>query len=262
MNENVKYGAAGVAVVAASIGAMIYIAERGHPAAAPAPAAAPVVAAPPEEPAVKYPVAAAPAPEPLPSLNESDVPVFTALADLIGKQPAEQFILPQDLVRHIVVTIDNLPNTKVAERLRPMKAVSGRFVAAGPEDAHTLDPANYQRYQPLVQLLQSVDDEKLMAIYSRYYPLFQDAYENLGHPPQYFNDRLVEVIDHLLATPELKDPVALAQPNVQFEYADAALESRSAGQKALMRMGSANAAAVKERLRALRARLVARPPGK
>src|SRR4051812_14282055 len=132
MNENVKYGAAGVAVVALSIGAMIYISERKP--APPAPAehvAAPAPVAPPEEPAVKYPVAAAPAPEPLPSLNESDAPVFTALADLVGKQPAEQFIIPQDLVRHIVVTIDNLPNTKVAERLRPLKAVSGRFAAAG-----------------------------------------------------------------------------------------------------------------------------------
>lgn len=262
MNENVKYGAAGVAVVALSIGAMIYITGRNEPAPAPAPVSAPAPVAPPEEPPVKYPVMAAPAPEALPSLNDSDAPVFKALTELIGKVPADQFIVPQDLVRHIVVTVDNLPNAKAAERLRPMKPVAGRFAAAGPEDAPVLDPANYDRYQPLVHLIQSVDDEKLMAIYSRYYPLFQDAYENLGHPPKYFNDRLVEVIDHLLAAPELKDPIALAQPNVQFEYADAALESRSAGQKVLMRMGSANAAIIKEKLRTLRARLVAKPPGK
>jgi hypothetical protein len=249
-------------VVALSIAAMIYISEKGKPAAAPVPAATSTPLPPPAEPAVKYPVAAAPAPEPLPTLNESDVPVFMALANLIGKQPADQFIIPQDLVRHIVVTIDNLPNTKVAERLRPMKPVTGRFAAAGSEESPTLDPANYDRYKPLVQLIQSIDDEKLMTIYARYYPLFQDAYENLGHPPQYFNDRLVEVIDHLLAAPDVKDPIALAQPNVQFEFADAALESRSAGQKVLMRMGGANASVVKEKLRTLRTRLVERPPGK
>ena len=79
---------------------------------------------------------------------------------------------------------------------------------------------------------------------------------------KYFNDRLIEVIDHLLATPDVKDPVALTQPNVQFEYADPKLESRSAGQKVLMRMGSANAAAVKAKLRALRARLVEQKPAK
>jgi hypothetical protein len=73
--------------------------------------------------------------------------------------------------------------------------------------------------------------------------LFQQAYENLGHPPEYFNDRLIEVIDHLLATPELPDPIPLARPNVQFEFADPNLEARSAGQKVLLRMGHENALA-------------------
>ena len=108
-----------------------------------------------------------------------------------------------------------------------------------------LDPANYERYKPLVQLIGSMDTQQLFSTYTRYYPLFQQAYESLGHPPQYFNDRLIEVIDHLLATPELQGPIALAQPNVQYEFADPKLESRSAGQKVLIRMGSDNAKSVK-----------------
>jgi hypothetical protein len=47
---------------------------------------------------------------------------------------------------------------------------------------------------------------------------------------------------------------------VQFEYADPKFESRSAGQKVLMRMGSANAAVIKAKLRSLRARLVQQKP--
>ena len=93
-----------------------------------------------------------------------------------------------------------------------------------------------------------------------YYPLFQEAYANLGHPPEYFNDRLIEVIDHLLATPELQDPIALARPNVQFEYADPNLEARSAGQKALIRMGRENATVIKNKLRDVRAALIAQQP--
>jgi hypothetical protein len=90
--------------------------------------------------------------------------------------------------------------------------------------------------------------------------LFQEAYESLGHPPQYFNDRLIEVIDHLLASPDVKGPIALARPNVLYEFADPALEARSAGQKVLIRMGSENATAVKDKLRELRAELIARSP--
>jgi hypothetical protein len=260
MNENFKYIAAGAATVVVLAGALIYLSFKDKKApppqqkiAAPLPPAA-------EEPAIKHPIAEPAEPQPLPHLDESDQPVFGALAGLVGKVPAEQFVIPQDLVRHIVVTIDNLTAPKAAERLRPFRPVPGQFVASGSEEALVLGPDNYQRYKPMVQLLQTMDTKQLVAIYTHYYPLFQQAYENLGHPPQYFNDRVVEVIDHLLAAPDLEDPVALRQPNVQFEYGDAALESRSAGQKMMMRMGSTNAAAVKAKLREIRAALVEQKP--
>ncbi len=261
MSENTKYVIAACAVVGLSIGAMVYITQRkpnppkpAETVALPAPTAAP------EEPAVKYPVAASPGEEALPALDQSDVPLLGALGDLIGKPQAQQFLVPESLVRHIVVSIDNLPNSKVAERLRPMKPAAGKFATTGPEDALTLDPANYARYQPIVETIRAVDDEQLIAIYTRYYPLFQEAYESLGHPPQYFNDRLIEVIDHLLATPEVKDPIALVQPGVLYEFADPRLEALSAGQKVLIRMGGSNAAVVREKLRGLRAKLVEQAP--
>jgi hypothetical protein len=89
-------------------------------------------------------------------------------------------------------------------------------------------------------------------MYKQYYPLFQQAYVDLGYPDGYFNDRLVEVIDHLLATPDIAGPVQLKRPSVNYEFADTELENRSAGQKALIRMGSDNAAVVKAKLRELR----------
>jgi hypothetical protein len=62
----------------------------------------------------------------------------------------------------------------------------------------------------------------------------------------------VQVIDHLLQTPDLRGPIELKQGKVFYEYADPALESRSAGQKLLMRMGPDNAAAIKKKLRELK----------
>jgi hypothetical protein len=218
-----------------------------------APAPAPVTPA--DEPP-RYPVATPPAPEPLPKLDESDASALGALGGLIGKEPAAKFVAPESLVRHLVVSIDNSTTPNLPERVRPVKPVSGRFITSGSEDSPTLDPANYARYTPLVETLRAVDDEQLLTTYRRYYPLFQQAYESLGHPPQYFNDRLIEVIDHLLATPEVQGPIALTRPNVQFEYADPKLEALSSGQKALIRMGPANAAVVKAKLRALRSNLV------
>ncbi|HQU43635.1 MAG TPA: DUF3014 domain-containing protein, partial [Pirellulales bacterium] len=42
---------------------------------------------------------------------------------------------------------------------------------------------------------------------------------------KYFNDRLVSVIDHLLAAPEPAGPVALVQPKIIYKFADPQLES-------------------------------------
>jgi hypothetical protein len=216
----------------------------------------------PEEPAIKHPLPEPPPQEPPPPrLDESDAPLQSSLVDLLGsKESVEEFVNPKDLARRIVVTIDNLSTEKVAERLRPVRPTPGQLAVGGSEEAPMLDPANYERYKPLVQLVSSMDTKRLIAAYTRYYPVFQEAYESLGHPPEYFNDRLIEVIDHLLAAPDLEGPVALARPNVLYEYADPNLESRSAGQKVLMRMGRDNAATIKGKLRELRSELLAQQP--
>jgi hypothetical protein len=257
MNENFKYIAAGVAVVGVTIGGILYFSQRSRPVPPDEPTVAvapPPVA--PAEPPIKHPIPASDGNDAMPALDDSTVPMQVALADLIGPESVERFIIPDDLIRHIVVSVDNLSEEKVAERLRPVKPPAGTFKVAGTDDALVLDPANYERYRPMVQLLRSTDTQRLVSTYVRYYPLFQESYENLGHPPQYFNDRVIEVIDLLLATPEVPGPIALTQPNVQYEFADPKLESLAAGQKMLIRMGSDNARAVKEKLRELRTALV------
>jgi hypothetical protein len=90
--------------------------------------------------------------------------------------------------------------------------------------------------------------------------LFQHVYQDLGYPNGYFNDRLVQVIDSLLATPQPAGPIELTRPNVMYVYADPALEARPAGQKLLLRMGPENAAVIKAKLKELRTIVTAAPP--
>jgi DUF3014 family protein len=94
------------------------------------------------------------------------------------------------------------------------------------------------------------------------YPLFQQAYQELGYPKKYFNDRLVQVIDHMLATPSIKEPVALVRPKVLYEFEDPELEDLSAGQKIMIRIGPENAAAMKAKLREIRQELATEIPGR
>ncbi len=185
-----------------------------------------------------------------------------ALVKVAGAPAVKDYLLPENIIRHLVVTIDNLPRQKVAVEKRPTGPVAGPFVADGDELHATLDPQNFARYQPLVAVVGKLDMRQVAAVYVRFYPLFQQAYQDLGYPNGYFNDRLVQVIDSLLATPQPAAPIELVRPNVMYVFADPALESRPAGQKLLIRMGPDNAAAIKSKLTELRAAITAAPPKK
>lgn len=251
-----------ILVAAAAGGYWYYTREKDEPPPvaqeilpAPPPAAEPA----PAEPAVRNPVPGQSADVALPPLDESDVPLRGALAPLFGEKTLDQFLVPESLVRNIVVTVDNLSRPKVAVERRPIKGTPGSTVVDTQGDQITLSEKNFERYTPFVAAVQAANAKQLADVYIHYYPLFQDSYENLGYPDKYFNDRVVEVIDDLLATPMVQGPIRLAQPRVFFEYADPALEVRSAGQKLLIRMGSANAGKIKAKLREFRALIATMP---
>ena len=242
--------------VAIAAGGWYWYGSRSHIAAPP------VVRAPPPPPASTAPEISNPipaeagAPAALPALNDSDQVVHDSLAGVIGKSPVEQFLVPQNIVRHIVVTVDNLSRRKLNPELRPVKPTPGRAVTSTQGEITTLSAANFARYAPLVRAVQATNVKDLAVVYERLYPLFQQAYEDLGYPGKYFNDRLVQVIDDLLQTPEVPAPIPVVQPKVFWEYADASLESRSSGQKLLIRMGPENARIIKAKLREFRAEIV------
>jgi Protein of unknown function (DUF3014) len=197
---------------------------------------------------------------PLPALNDSDATLLDSLAQLSSTAAVKDYLQPEGVVRHLVVTIDNLPRQKVAVEKRPTTAVPGAFAATGDELHATLDKRNFDRYKPMVAVIHDMDMQKLAAVYTHFYPLFQQSYQDLGYPNGYFNDRLVQVIDVMLATPQPTGPVELVRPNVMYTFADPALEARPAGQKLLIRMGPENAAVIKEKLTQLRSIVATGPP--
>lgn len=182
----------------------------------------------------------------LPKLENSDSMMRDSLAALVGRQAFADHFIAVDIVRRIVATVDNLPRETAPRRVMPLNAVPGAF---------TPDADNYARYAPYVRVFEAIEPQALVQAYVRAYPLFQSAYESLGYPGKYFNDRLMEAIDDLLDAPEPATAPELLRPRVLYEFADPDLETRSAGQKMLLRMGRDNAARVKEKLREIRREL-------
>ncbi|WP_295525836.1 DUF3014 domain-containing protein, partial [uncultured Pseudacidovorax sp.] len=217
----------------------------------PPPQAAPVAStpSPPDAPPPLAPLPAAPQNQVsaiadpdknLPALGDSDARVRSALVELLGSKAVGQFLQLDDFIRRGVATIDNLPREHAPVQRWPVRPTDGRFQLQGQGELRTVAPDNAARYTPFVLFAESLDAAKVAGVYARLYPLFQQAYEELGYPGRYFNDRLVAVIDHLLAAPEPAGAVQIRvvevkgdtpgdRPWVRYEYADERLQSLSAG---------------------------------
>ena len=269
-----------VLAVAGYFGWQYHQARQVQPTAEPAPVAtAPVVPPAPVEPAapaIQHPVeppATEPAaePAPLPALADADPYVGDRLGELLGRANVLRFLQLEGFVKRTVSTVDNLGRSHAPVLVWPVNPTPGRFASAKGADgaAETIHPDNAARYAPFVQFVEAVDTVQAVALYRRLYPLFQQAYEELGFPGRYFNDRLVQVLDQLIATPvpasppavalvEVKGEVVSTRPWVRYEYVDAQLESMSAGQKILMRMGADNQRRLQAKLVDIRGRVARR----
>ena len=216
------------------------------------------------EPAIQHPVEDA-------SSEEKDPK--KALTDLFGATPVQSMFQLEGFARRFVATVDNLGRGHAPARLWPVDPAGKQFEttdSAGAVGSTTIAADNSLRYAPYVLLLESVDLGQAAATYKALYPQFQQAYEDLGYPKRYFNDRLIEVLDQLLATPEPKAPVKVhlarvkgpirpARPWVTYEFDDPALQALTAGQKILIRMGAANERRVKAKLAEFRRAVIGKP---
>ncbi|MEO7241602.1 MAG: DUF3014 domain-containing protein [Variovorax sp.] len=203
----------------------------------------------------------------LPPLAGSDKQVVTAINGVVGAKAIQSFLQSDGFVRRMVATVDNMTREQAPTGKWPVQTTAPRFGIRGAGDTLIMGPDNAARYAPFVQFAEAVDPARAAATYKKLYPLFQEAYEELGYPGKYFNDRLVAVIDHLLTAPEPEGPVRLrlldvkgqyksTAPWTRYEFADPKLEALSSGQKIMIRMGLENERRMKVRLKALRAQIV------
>lgn len=202
------------------------------------------------------------------ALPATDAPSLDRMArEWLGDR-ALKFLSMPGLAHHVVATVDNLPRGHAAPRLWPMSPVGGKMVTQATAQGLQVAQSNSARYDTVVGFVTSLDPATVVQWYQQAYPVLQQTYEELGYPGQYFNDRLVAVIDHLLQTPEPQEPldlrlvqvqaqgqVVMQQPWLRYEFADKQLQALSAGQKILLRLGAEHRAAMKSYLQAFRAQI-------
>ncbi|MBO6701506.1 MAG: DUF3014 domain-containing protein [Pseudomonadales bacterium] len=258
-----------VIVVAAIIGVIVYFVTSTEPEptavqeiAIPVPPAVPDPEPEPEaepEPEVEPdPVVELP-PEPeveeepafvLPLLDDSDSLIRDGAVSLTRHEGVNGWLAPSQLIRKFVAFVDNVAHGQVAkEPVRQLTPEGPFLVKRIDEDTFELDPASYDRYNLATEVAISVDARRAAEFYHLLRPLIQEAYSELGYGETSFDNRMFEAIGRLLETPVIEDPIRLVQPVVMYKYEDEKLESLSAVQKQMIRMGPRNTRLIQNKIR-------------
>lgn len=195
----------------------------------------------------------------LPPLDQSDDAILAGLLALTSDGALKSLVRPDAIVSRMVATIDALPKKTVGMNVLPLRTPTGRFQVQPDDGMFVESKKNLDRYATYMYVADRVNPATAAAWYKRNYPLFQHAYADLG-TGGYFNDRLIEVIDHLLGAPEPKGVLQLIPAKEGYVYANPVYEQLSVGQKFMIRVGAENEAKLKAKLKALRAAIVADAP--
>ena len=193
-------------------------------------------------------------PGPLPALEDSDAYLVELLEALLGTDRIADWLVSERIAERSVVFINSLDSTPVPVEHRPVVPVPGRPQVAQDNEEERWSEANFPRYEPLIELLISISPAEAASLYVNHYPLLQEAHAALAPETDYFNDRLVDIIDHLFDPPRAGDAeFVLERYEAAYRFADETLEEASAGHKILMRIGPEHAEAVNDWLMRFRA---------
>lgn len=194
-------------------------------------------------------------PEPAPDLPPLDNSTAEVLEDL---RDAEQNIVPiesDQLIRDVVVFVDNLRNGVVARDNAVVPAPKGRFRVLEQNNKIYIDPRSYDRYNATVDWFVSLNTDSLVSLFRYYKPLADEALGEIGYPDASPDDVLIEAINLLLDTPSAGTVIELTDEDVMYKYADPALESLPPAQKQMLRLGPDNMRRVKLKLESIKQEL-------
>lgn len=187
---------------------------------------------------------------PVPQLDASDDFVRALIRQLSQKPEWAAWLASGDLVRSFVASVDKIAvGSSPAKELKPA-APQGKFQTLGAGRTLRVDPASYDRYNALANVVDAIEPDGAARAYRRLRPLMQQAFDELGYVNLSFDDRLARALGRLVDVPVPEGDVMLRATSVTFQYADPDLESLSPAQKHMLRMGPHNMRLVQTKLRA------------
>lgn len=181
----------------------------------------------------------------LPQLDRSDTDVISHLLQ-VSDGGFQSWLIEEHLIRKFVRAVNALEEGKLVSQYRPFAAPETPFSAQQSGERWQIQPENYQRYTPYLESLEKVGADGLAQLYLHYFPLLQQAYEELGVDKGSFKDVTLRALTRISKTPAPPADSPLARPSVTYKFAAPELEQRSPVEKLLFRLGPDNSARLKK----------------
>ena len=148
--------------------------------------------------------------------------------------------------------IDGMGRGVMLRKLLPGDPPKQAFSVVKEGEGIYISDSSYQRYDSYTDTLTAIDSTQLVNAFYALRPMYEQAFQYLGLDPQDFDNTIIRALDQVLATPEIREPIALQPKSVVYLFADPTLENLPAVQKQLLRMGPDNVSRIKRQARALR----------
>ena len=230
----------GVAIVLATVLAFVW--QQRHPASELDRIAQEIAV-----PAVPPPASSEPAaPTTAAPIKDGEALLRESARPLTRDQVALSWLSQPDLLRRWVsatyLVFEGESPKPVLGFLRPKRT----FMTVGRDGQEVASRDTEHRYQAAVVALQSFDPTQAAGVYSRVRPFAQTAFSEIAPRGQDFDSVLRSAIARLTTVAIPAQSPELRLRGAIYEYVDPKLEGLSGGEKALLRLGSANARAVQD----------------
>ncbi|AKH69234.1 Protein of unknown function (DUF3014) [Spongiibacter sp. IMCC21906] len=185
-------------------------------------------------------------------VDDSDDKVREAAADL--SEPLSKWLLPAQQIRKWVALVEQMASNKLPSRNMPVSYNKDSFLVIEKGDALVADPANFERWDTLINTITALDPKQVAIYYKKWSPLLETSYNELGNP-QSFDNQFRTTVEHMLFVEPISANAKLKQPKVFYEYVDPKLENADALSKWMWRLGPENMEALQAWLKELQSYL-------
>lgn len=194
--------------------------------------------------------------ETLPNLANSDPFIRDQALTLTEGMNVNNLLISKNIAQQFAVFVDNFAQGDLLRNTSIIKGPTERFTATDISGKTYLNPDSYHRYDIYANLISRLNTDKLVSMYKLLYPLFEEAFNDLGYTNISFNERLHQAIQEVLDAPIIEDPIELSSVSVNYQFVDPRLENLPPAQKLMIRMGPENTRKIKSVFRDLKDKLV------